>query len=135
MINNKEITAKHSRKSIPMLWIAPYTEKIFTGSAMIRRNFLDKLVNIFDSTHSVRLNEYDKNMKQRTKLLKDDIDDVYWLGALEKKLSELSVAICSSRLDLLDRLSKKLKNSVDSFPKLEIGFYDSLENDLIKKLR
>ena len=122
MINNKEITAKHSRKTIPMLWIAPYTEKIFTGSAMLRRNFLDKLVNIFDSDHSLRLNEYDKNMKQRTKLLKDNVDDVNWLGALEKKLSELSVSICSSRLDLLDRLSKKLKSSVDKFPKLEIGF-------------
>ena len=115
-----------------MLWIAPYTEKIFTGSAMLRRNFLDKLVNIFDSDHSFRLNEYDKNMKQRTKLLKDNVGDVNWLGALEKKLSELSVSICSSRLDLLDRLSKKLKSSLDKFPKLEIGFYDSLENDLIK---
>ena len=133
MINNKEITAKYSRKTIPMLWIAPYTEKIFTGSATLRRNFLDKLVNIFDSDHSVILNEYDKNMKQRTKLLKDNVDDVNWLGALEKKLSELSVSICSSRLDLLDRLSKKLKISVDKFPKLEIGFYDSLENNLTKK--
>ena len=43
MINNKEIAAKHSRKTIPMLWIAPYTEKIFTGSAMLRRNFLPVL--------------------------------------------------------------------------------------------
>ena len=116
-----------------MLCIAPYTEKIFTGSAMLRRNFLDKLVDIFDSDHSARLNEYDKTMKQRTKLLKDNVDEINWLGALEKKLSELSVSICSSRLDLLDRLSKKLKNSLDKFPKLEIGFYDSLENDLTKK--
>ena len=46
MINNKEITAKYSRRSIPMLWIAPYTEKIFTGPATLRKNFLDKLVNI-----------------------------------------------------------------------------------------
>ncbi len=130
IINNKEITAKHSRKTIPMLSIAPYTEKIFTGSAMLRRNFLDKLVDIFDST---RLNEYDKTMKQRTKLLKDNVDDINWLGILEKKLSELSVSICSSRLDLLDRLSKKLKSSLDKFPKLEISFYDSLENYLIKK--
>ena len=125
MINNKEITAKHSRKTIPMLCIAPYTEKIFTGSAMLRRNFLDKLVDIFDSGHSARLNEYDKNMKQRTKLLKDNVDDINWLGALENKLSELSVSICSSRLDLLDRLSKKLKISLDKFPELEIDFYDS----------
>ena len=132
-INNKEITAKNSRKTIPMLCIAPYTEKIFTGSAILRRNFLDKLVNIFDNDHSARLNEYDKNMKQRTKLLKDNVDDDNWLATLEKKLSELSVSICSSRLDLLDRLSKKLKSSVDKFPKLEIEFYESLENDLEKK--
>ena len=133
MINNKEITAKHARKTIPMLWIAPYTEKIFTGSATLRRNFLDKLVNIFDSGHSVRLNEYEKSMKQRTKLLKDNVDDINWLGTTEKKLSELSVSICSSRLELIERLSKKLKRSVDKFPQLEIEFYNSLENDLTKK--
>ena len=133
VINNKEITAKYSRKTIPMLWIAPYTEKIFTGSATQRRNFIDKLVNIFDSDHASRLNEYEKNIKQRAKLLKDNIDDVNWLEALEKKLSELSVSICSSRLDLLDRLSKQLKSSVDKFPELELEFYDSIENHLMKK--
>ena len=133
MINNKEIAAKYSRKTIPMLWIAPYTERIFSGSAMQRRNFIDKLVNIFDSEHSIRLNEYEKNMKQRTKLLKDNIDDNTWIEALEKKLSELSVSICSSRLELLDRLSMQLQKPVDKFPKLEIGFYDSIENNLMKK--
>ena len=133
MINNKEITAKYSRKTIPMLWIAPYTEKIFSGSASQRRNFIDKLVNIFDNEHSIRLNEYEKNIKQRTKLLKDNIDDAVWIEALEKKLSELSVSICSSRLELLERLSVQLQNAVDKFPKLEIGFYNSIENDLIKK--
>ena len=133
MINNKEIAAKYSRKTIPMLWIVPYAEKIFTGSATMRRNFVDRFVNIFDSDHSLRLNEYEKNIKQRTKLLKDNIDDVNWIETLEKKISELSVSICSSRLDLIDRLSKELKKSVDEFPKLEIEFCNSLENDLIKK--
>ena len=133
VINNKEITAKYSQKTIPMLWIAPYTEKIFTGSATQRRNFIDKLVNIFDSDHASRLNEYEKNIKQRAKLLKDNLGDVNWLEALEKKLSELSVSICSSRLELLDRLSKQLKNSVDKFPELELEFYDSIENHLMKK--
>ena len=133
VINSKKITAKYSRKSIPMLWIAPYTEKIFTGAASQRRNFIDKLVNIFDSEHSARLNEYEKYIKQRSKLLKDNINDVDWLETLEKKLSELSVSICSSRLELLDRLSKQLKSSVDKFPKLLINYYDSIENDLMKK--
>lgn len=133
LINNKVITTKYSRKNIPMLWIAPYTEKIFTGSATTRRIFIDRLVNIFDNEHSIRLNEYEKKMRQRTKLLKDNINDKYWIETLESQMSELSVSICSSRLELLDRLTKQLKNSVAAFPKLEISFYESIENDLMKK--
>ena len=64
-INEKEISAINMRKNIPMLWIAPYTERIFLGSSNMRRGFLDRLVAIFDNEHSVRLNEYDKNLKQR----------------------------------------------------------------------
>ena len=45
----------------------------------------------------------------------------------------MQLSICSSRLDLLDRLSERLKSSVDKFPKLELAFYNSLENDLTKK--
>ncbi len=132
-INNKETTATNSRKNIPMLWIAPYTEKIFSGSASLRRSFIDRLVNTFDNTHSIRLNEYEKNIKQRGKLLKDNINDINWIETLEKQISELSVSICSSRLDLLDRLSKHLQNSVETFPKLEIGFIDSIETELMQK--
>ena len=63
-INNKETTAKSTRQNIPMLWIAPYTEKIFTGSSFLRRSFVDRLVNIFDAEHSIRLSEYDKHLKE-----------------------------------------------------------------------
>ena len=48
LINNKKTTANFTSKNIPMLWIAPYTEKIFTGTSSLRRVFVDRLVNIFD---------------------------------------------------------------------------------------
>ena len=96
-----------------MLWIAPYTEKIFSGASSLRRSFIDRLVNTFDNSHSIRLNEYEKNMKQRTKLLKDNVNDTNWIETLEKQLSELSVSICSARLDLLSRLSYHLQNTVN----------------------
>ena len=133
MINDKETTATNSRKNIPMLWIAPYTEKIFSGPSSLRRSFIDRLVNTFDNSHSIRLNEYEKNMKQRTKLLKDNVNDTNWIETLEKQLSELSVSICSARLDLLSRLSYHLQNTVVAFPKLEVGFIDSIENELMQK--
>ena len=42
-INNKDTSTNNTRKNIPMLWIAPYNEKIFTGSSSLRRAFLDRL--------------------------------------------------------------------------------------------
>ena len=72
-------------------------------------------------------------IKQRAKLLKDNVNDINWIETLEKQLSELSVSICSSRLDLLNRLSYHLQNSVVSFPKLEVGFIDSIETELTQK--
>ena len=133
MINDKENKVNNSRRDIPMLWIAPYTEKIFSGASSLRRSFIDRLANTFDNAHSVRLNEYEKNLKQRAKLLKDNVNDMNWIETLEKQLSQLSVAICSARLDLMDRLSFHLQNSVVSFPKLEIGFIDSIETQLMQK--
>jgi len=76
LINNKEASATNTRKNIPMLWIAPYTEKIFTSTSGHRRSFFDRLVNIFDNEHSVRLNEYDKCLKQRARLLKECSKDI-----------------------------------------------------------
>ena len=34
-----------------MLWITPYDEKIFGGSASSRRNFIDRIVANFDQDH------------------------------------------------------------------------------------
>ena len=47
-----------------MLWIAPYTEKIFSGGAGPRRAFLDRIVSTFDDEHSIRISGYEKNLKQ-----------------------------------------------------------------------
>ena len=130
LINDKEVSANNARKNIPMLWIAPYTERIFLGSSNMRRGFLDRLVAIFDNEHSVRLNEYDKNLKQRAKLLKDGINDLNWLEVIEDHLSKLSVAISSSRLETINRLTKYLANSLKYFPSIDISFSDSIEKKL-----
>lgn len=131
-INEKEALASNIRRSIPMLWIAPYNEKIFTGSSSQRRNFIDRLVNIFDERHSARLNEYEKILKQRTKLLKEDSSDINWIETLEKQLSMLSVAICSSRLEIVVKISDFLETSIENFPKVRIKFINAIENKIEK---
>lgn len=130
-INDKEISALNLRKNIPMLWIAPYTEKIFSGPAAPRRVFIDRLVSVFDDRHSLRITEYEKHLKQRAKLLKEQSQDLVWLETLEKQLSRLSVAISSSRLEVVTRLTKYLKKPINKFPEAKIYFSKSIEEKLV----
>ena len=116
-----------------MLWITPYDEKIFTGSASLRRNFLDRLICNFDFSHSQRINNYNKLIQQRSKVLKTNSEDTIWLETIEDQLSKLAVAISSTRLDIVNRLSIFLSEKIIGFPKLKIEFIDSIENNLLKE--
>ena len=97
-INGNEVKSfEVFRKNIYMLWLTPYTDRIFVGPSSARRNFFDGIVINFDYNHSLRLNEYDKLLKQRSRLLKGNYSDENWLNSLEDRLSKLSVIIsCSS---------------------------------------
>ena len=53
----------------------PYDEKVFKGSASSRRTFLDRLVSNFDPSHNGRINNYNKLLQQRSKVLKDNSRD------------------------------------------------------------
>ena len=131
--NDKElIKLTKLKKSMPMLWIVPYTEKIFNGAASLRRKFLDKIICNFDENHNSRIIEYEKLLRQRTKLLKNKSYDDNWLSSIEKLLSKLSVAICSSRLEILNRLKEFLEITPKRFPNVELSFADSIENLLSK---
>ncbi len=133
-VNGKEKkNLSQLRKSFPMLWITPYDEKIFRGAAASRRAFLDRLVSNFDFSHNSRINNYNKLLQQRTKVLKESSKDREWLDAIEDQLSKLAVAICSSRLDIVSRLSGFLEENIKGLPSLRIEFLESIENSLLKQ--
>ncbi len=133
-INGKEKkNLSQLRKNFPMLWITPYDEKVFKGSASSRRTFLDRLVSNFDPSHNGRINNYNKLLQQRSKVLKDNSRDKEWLDVIEDQLSKLAVAICSSRVDIVSRLSSFLAEKVKGFPSLRIEFFESIENSLLIK--
>ena len=131
-VNNKEVGSSAIRRNdIPMLWVAPYAEKIFLGGATARRIFIDNLTANFDNGHLKRVSEYDKLLKQRSKILKENEKDSNWLDVLEDMMSKLAVSISSSRIDLISRLAGFLKEPLDNFPKLNINFLDCLETELL----
>ncbi len=133
-INGKEKKSlKNIKNNFPMLWITPYDEKVFGGTASSRRNFLDRIVANFDLNHTKRINDYNKLLKQRSKILKENENDKDWLNAIEDQLSKLSVAISSTRLDIVSRLTNFLEKKSIGFPNLRLEFLDSIENKLLVK--
>ena len=58
------------------------------------------------------------------------MEDNDWLNAIEDQLSKLAVAVCSSRLDIISRLTKFLEKKASRFPNLRLSFLESIENKL-----
>ena len=134
IINDKEFNkVSLLRNSLVLLWISPAMERIFNNSPSYRRLFLDRIVLAFDQSHSERLNEFDKLLKERTKILKEAINEHYWLDKVEDNLAKYSVAIAAARLDVISRVSHFFEKPVNCFPRGKIVFKNSVENLLEEK--
>lgn len=101
------------------LYFIPQMNHIFTDGTGARRGFLDRLTALFDNEHPKRLGVYEKYMRERRKLLKENPDDI-WLSATEGTMAEQAVAIAASRLQATEYIRKAIEISDSSFPKAVI---------------
>jgi len=114
-----------------VLWLTPAMDNLFTGPASDRRRFLDRLVLAIDPTHGKRVNDFERAMRSRNKLLEDRQSDPSWLDGLEIQLAETGVAIVFARAELvalLQGIIEKTRSSGDDiFPHAEIILEGTLE--------
>lgn len=90
---------------VSCVWLTPQMDRLFLEGASSRRKFFDRLVYAFEPEHAARLNRYDKNLRERMKLLQEGAPDLRWLDTLESQLAAEAVCIAASRLNLISRLS------------------------------
>ncbi len=88
-----------------MVWLTPAFDGLFTGPAAERRRFLDRLVLCFDPAHRTRANLFERAMRQRNRLLEDNVRDPALFAGLEKILAEAGVAIAAARLDAVSAIA------------------------------
>ncbi|KKC37907.1 recombinase RecF [Devosia epidermidihirudinis] len=100
-----------------VLWLTPAMDGLFSGPASDRRRFLDRLVTTLIPSHSASVNDYEKAMRQRNRLLEDN-GDSSWLSAIEAQMAELGASIHLARTDSLTHLQGLIEQSLDdaSFP-------------------
>ena len=51
------------------IWIIPQMDNFFLQDNSSKRKFLDRLIFNFDKEHLTRLNQYEKTLKERNKIL------------------------------------------------------------------
>ncbi|MEC7702804.1 MAG: DNA replication/repair protein RecF [Pseudomonadota bacterium] len=92
---------------VACVWLTPQMDRIFLDSSSHRRRFLDRFIYAFDPAHTGRLTRYEKTLRQRSRLLKDNAKpDAHWVSALEKQMAESAVAIAAARVDFCTRLQE-----------------------------
>ena len=116
-----------------VVWLVPAMDGLFTGPASDRRRFLDRLVLAIDPGHGRRVNDYERAMRSRNKLLDENRIDDSWLGGIEAQLAEQGSAIAFARTELVGLLSENAASDEASpFPTARLLLEGALEEEIAR---
>ena len=120
--------------ALPQLWLTAAMDRLFTDSAGGRRRFIDRFAQTLVSGLSTQLNQYERAMRERNKLLQTpgtQFSGNGWLDGLEENMASLGTAIAAARLDALDALAEGLAAMPETvFPRAEVALEGTLESVL-----
>ena len=117
---------------IRLLWLTPSMDGLFSGPASDRRRFLDRLVTTLIPGHSETVNDFEKAMRQRNRLLEENGDPL-WLNAIEAQMAQLASAIHFARADSLAQLRNQMAESIaeTGFPEARLDVTPLFEDGAV----
>lgn len=113
---------------VSAVWLTPQMDRLFQDSSAERRRFLDRLIYGFDPAHAGRLNAYDKALRQRARLLREEKQDPAWLDALEAQMIERGIAISAARRAMTIRLNRACDRSDGPFPGARLNMNGTVDS-------
>ncbi len=135
-IDGKSATQLDLGRIVRMVWLIPAMDRLWTEGAEGRRRFLDRMVMSFDPRHAEVSLAYEKAMRERNRLLKDQIRDAHWYAALEGQMAEAGHRIDQARQLALEALVDAQKGAETAFPAADLdltqveGEMPATEDDL-----
>ncbi|RID91007.1 DNA replication/repair protein RecF [Gemmobacter lutimaris] len=103
-----------------MVWLVPAMDRLWIEAAEGRRRFLDRTVLSFSPDHAEAVLTYEKAMRDRNRLLKDEVRDPHWYGALEAQMAASGAVIAANRADALARLTAAQEGAETAFPRASL---------------
>jgi DNA replication and repair protein RecF len=125
-IDGKAATQTALGRIARVLWLVPAMDRLWTESAEGRRRFLDRMTLSLFPDHADASIAYEKAMRDRNRLLRDEITDAGWYAALEAQMAEAGATISANRDATLARLAAAQAGTQTAFPaaNLSLDFAD-----------
>jgi DNA replication and repair protein RecF len=132
-VNDKKVTASNVLPSILSLsWVTPSMDQIFMESPSARRRFLDRMCSSFNNNHINSIKNYEKLMKERNKLLQENLYDKSWLETIEGRMVSEGILIGLTRIELIKSLNNSLeKDHNPVWPRAFLKIQGTIEEKLI----
>ena len=99
-----------------VLWLVPSMDRLWIEGAEGRRRFLDRMTLSFEPGHGEVTLTYEKAMRERNRLLKDQVRNAAWYGALEAQMAKAGAAIQRNRSAALARIAAAQEGAETAFP-------------------
>lgn len=108
-----------------VLWLIPAMDRLWIEGADGRRRFLDRMTLSFFPDHAEAALAYEKAMRERNRLLKEQVSDAHWYAALERQMAASGHRIHQNRQQALERLGKAQEAAQTAFPTAELELTQS----------
>ena len=103
-----------------VLWLIPAMDRLWIEGAEGRRRFLDRMTLSFFPAHAEVSLAYDKAMRERNRLLKDQVRDGHWYVAVERQMADAGIEIHRNRLAALAQIATAQAQAKTAFPVPEL---------------
>jgi DNA replication and repair protein RecF len=118
-----------------IVWLTPAMDGLFTDSAGERRRFLDRLVLAVDPNHGARVNQFERALRGRNRLLEEGQRHSHWLDAIEREAAELAVAVAAARSECVSRLKATIaleRDDSSPFPWADLALEGDVERLVVE---
>lgn len=119
-IDGKAATQASLGRVLRILWLVPAMDRLWIEAAEGRRRFLDRMALSFFPEHAEHSLIYERAMRDRNRLIRDQVSDAHWYAALEARMAEAGEAITRHRRAALERIGAAADPS-SAFPSADLA--------------
>lgn len=120
-LDGKAVPQNRLASILRVLWLVPAMDRLWTEAAEGRRRFLDRMTLSFEPEHADDVLRYEKAMRERNRLLKDQVSDAHWYKAVEAQMAETGSAILTRRRRAIGAVVAAQSDGQAAFPKADLS--------------